>query len=144
MKVPGAFIVHIKFLSRGSDDQLPSPRPSANHSKETEGLSFHLQDQGHVATIAWENVPVSHLTPEEILHAPKRKREPTELHHAMDWLQDYLADGPKPAKEVYEAAEAEMISKGTLKRARGELGKKLKLERDGYQGTYHWLLIDGS
>ena len=63
------------------------------------------------------------------------------LWEAMDFLREQLADGPKPAKQIMEEAEAEGIYKRTLDRAKKELGAKSK--RNAMTGKWDWLLPDG-
>jgi hypothetical protein len=49
---------------------------------------------------------------------------------AMEWLRDFLADGPRPSDEVKRAAQLEEISATTLRRARERLG--VLVTRTGY------------
>jgi hypothetical protein len=61
----------------------------------------------------------------------------------MNFLRDELADGPKPAAEVQERAEAEAIAPDTLRRAR----RKLKVEAAPIKGKgpgagWQWSLAD--
>jgi putative DNA primase/helicase len=52
------------------------------------------------------------------------------LREAMDFLREELRDGPRPASEVQEKAEAEAIAPETLRRAR----RKLKVESAPIKG----------
>ena len=45
----------------------------------------------------------------------------TKLTSAKEFLAKYLADGPKPSTEIFEAAEADGIKKRTLFTAKEEL-----------------------
>jgi hypothetical protein len=74
-------------------------------------------------------------------HAKGSKGRPPEaLTEAVMWLQDFLAVGERPAKEIYEAAEANGIKKRTLGSAKKELDVKVRLEGFGKDGIWYWSL----
>ena len=50
----------------------------------------------------------------------------------MDFLRDFLADGPKPVSEVYEAGDANGHARITLRRAKGSSARAAI--KDGSQG----------
>jgi RecA-family ATPase len=54
------------------------------------------------------------------------KKEPSELDHAVKFLQNYLADGPKQASEIADKADSFSISAKTLERAKTTIGIKPK------------------
>ena len=65
----------------------------------------------------------------------KPGRPPEELTEAMTWLEDFLAAGEKPAKEIYEVAEVEGIKKRTLDSAKAKMG--IESPRIGFgKGSY--------
>jgi len=56
------------------------------------------------------------------------------LEVAQDFLRDILADGKRPAKEIYEEGISFGLSERTLDRAKAELG--IVSKRDGK--TWVW------
>lgn len=60
------------------------------------------------------------------------------LKEAMDFLREELADGPKLATEVKEAAEAAGVSTATLRRAKEALEIKAKREAGGIGESRPW------
>ena len=64
----------------------------------------------------------------------------TRCGQAVTWLQDFLASGERPAKEIYETAEANGIKKRTLGSAKKELDVKARLEGFGKDGIWYWSL----
>lgn len=57
---------------------------------------------------------------------------------AKEFLTSLLAMGPLPQQDVEEAAEANLIAKATLKRAKEDL--KIKPRKDGLKGPWLWEL----
>jgi putative DNA primase/helicase len=55
---------------------------------------------------------------------------------ASGFLQNVLAHGAMPTKQIEEAAEAAGISRATLRRAANELG--IITDKSGYQGEWSW------
>ena len=55
---------------------------------------------------------------------------------AVEFLQEILAEGPKPASEVAEMAEAMGLSSKPLRAARKELG--IKPQKVGFDGLWVW------
>ena len=68
------------------------------------------------------------------------KGHSTALDEAVAWLSDALADGPRPGKEVKDAAKADGISLRTLDRAKVKLG--VIAGPDGFGGAWMWSLPD--
>jgi len=67
------------------------------------------------------------------------QRGATAKEEARDFLQEYLANGPKPMKECEEVAEQKYsISLSTLKRAKKEL--RVQSNKDGAEGPWMWSL----
>ena len=83
-------------------------------SKAGVSIVFSIQDEG----LQW--CGTSTLTADELSAA-----QPNKHHHqrkdAMEWLKDYLRDGPQPSAIVIHAAEAVGISEKTLRRAKDHL-----------------------
>jgi hypothetical protein len=63
-----------------------------------------------------------------------------ERQQVVEWLREYLADGPKLAVEVRQAAEAHGFSLGTLRRAFRALGGEVVKSSGEAHGGWHWQL----
>jgi putative DNA primase/helicase len=61
-----------------------------------------------------------------------------ERHQAAEFLTDFLSDGPKPQKEVKEAAEAHGHAWRTIRRAQKDLG--IKPSKAAMTGGWAWSL----
>lgn len=83
-----------------------------------------------VTTSRLELIGDSDISAEDLLSdAPERGAK----GEAMRFLRELLADGPLPAKRVYEEAKTEDIAEKTLKRAKAALGvKSRKVVDDGW------------
>jgi putative DNA primase/helicase len=64
------------------------------------------------------------------------KDEATARHEAEDFLLDFLADGPKPAKECKAAARDAGHSPRTIDRAKSKL--RIASVKDGMTGSWVW------
>ncbi len=64
-------------------------------------------------------------------------RPPKAVAEVMAWLQNFLADGPKPSKVIMKEAKAKSFSKSTLDRAKENLS--IKPKKDG-MGGWTWEL----
>ena len=83
-------------------------------SKLGTSLMFTITDDG----LQW--CGPSTMTADE-LSAAQPRRHHHQRKDAMEWLKDYLREGPQPADMVVHAAEAVGISERTLKRAKEHL-----------------------
>jgi hypothetical protein len=73
------------------------------------------------------------------MRAADQSKESSALDEAKVFLRSYLADDPRPGSDVLKAALAEGISKGTLKRAKAEVGIGSKRQSEGNDGKGTWL-----
>jgi hypothetical protein len=64
------------------------------------------------------------------------------LNEAKNFLLDFLADGPKPAKECKAAAAEAALSWATVRRAQDKLG--IKPAKDSMTGGWTWSLPEGA
>jgi hypothetical protein len=104
-------------------NNLAAPQPS---------LAFEVtQPDGGAVALDWLG-PVEATADGLLGQARRRGRVPLALPTATAFLEDLLADGPRPAHEVWERARAEGISEMTLKRAKKELEVRSQ-----------WLKVDG-
>jgi len=102
----------------------------ANLSIEPSGLRFQV-DRGRVI---FDPTPCSQSADEAI--SSDGRMEARALDEAKAFLQEQLASGPRPAKEILDAAEAEGISVRTLRRA----GKALEIDirKSSRDGGWVW------
>lgn len=101
-------------------------------------LVYQLEDTGSgVARVAWEPEPFS-ISASDLLGAPVADEPRGAMDAAKSFLQDVLANGPKPARFVTDEATAAGISKRTLARARKTLG--IQASKAGMHGGWLWSL----
>jgi hypothetical protein len=99
------------------------------------GLVFSIVDNGDGPTVCFEPGRVD-IDPDEVDDGRKNRESPA-LAQAVEFLTTFLADGPRPQKDVDFAALAQGISpKGALRRAKGNLGVKSEL----VAGQWVWRL----
>jgi len=111
-----------------SDDKsrrMLLPLPS-NIGKGRPGLSFRVEDAGiyEAPKIVWEGT-IDDVSADDVVSEDSRK--PTsKVDRAEEIIELMLADGPRPAKEIEDAAFAEGISKTGLHTASKRLGIEKK------------------
>ncbi|HEY2760761.1 MAG TPA: AAA family ATPase [Pirellulales bacterium] len=114
-----------------------------NIGNDRTGLAYSLstrRESGGIPFCLWEAEPVT-TTADEALSLPLNKRGPApdERNQAADYLLAALTDGPRPAREMYEAAEQmHGIKKRTLDRAKRDL--KIEAFRVTVPGRWLWRL----
>jgi len=84
-----------------------------------------------------EIVGTSTASAADLLDAPTDEGR-TERDDAIDFLEAELAEGPRPSKEVKDAARAAHIADRTLSRAKADLG--VLSTKDGLNGGWRWRL----
>lgn len=103
-------------------------------------LAFELRQEGFI----W--CGLSDVTAEALLAPPKTEEEKSALDEAADFLQEALAEGPRPADDVVKEARKAGISEITLKRAKKQLGiqalKDGDLNKNGKR-AWRWHLPEG-
>jgi hypothetical protein len=91
------------------------------------GVAANTGNEVWAPHVAWlERVDVNAA---DAMAAANGARAPGARSKAEDFLRGYLEAGPMPAKAVYEAAEANGISKRTLERAKDKL--EISTTKDG-------------
>ena len=130
----------------GKDPEDPTGRrrlmlPVKNNiGNDKTGLAYTLESvpDSNMAVVEWEADPVEMSADDMLTAYPTRNPgpDPTERNEAAEWLIEALDDGPRPAKELLAQAEKDGISKGTLKRAKKELG--VISGKDGMTGGWTW------
>lgn len=133
------------------EDSSDTERRLLLHAKNNlaappQGLAFRLKQtivgdlgKGIVASrVEWEQEPVT-VTADEALAAEAAGAADTSSGvEAENFLQELLAEGPVPAKQVRADVDAAALSWSTVKRAKARLG--IKAEKDGMDGGWSWSL----
>ncbi len=97
--------------------------------------TVRLDDQAEAPKL--EIVGTSSISAADLLDMPAEEVR-TERDDAIEFLSAELADGPRPAKEIKDAANAANIHERTLKRAKSDLG--IQSTKDGLNGGWRWRL----
>ena len=121
-----------------------------NLSKSKTGLAYTIM----TAQVQTEQGLAGHayccFSPEEItiradeLLAPKppKSKQTPKQDLASEWLQEYLADGPKSATEIINVGSQMGFSQRTLERAKSKLGiQAIKTSEVGGVGKWEWSLL---
>jgi hypothetical protein len=118
----------MKVLTRAKCNLTRNSRESATFTvgtkQTTSGIVAPLLTRGEDIDMSADDVIADH-------------EARTAQDEAVEWLRDYLADGPKPAKQARSAARAVGIADRTLDRAKGRLRAKSKSSRD-LNGITEW------
>lgn len=122
----------------------------SNISRLQGGLAFRLEqtlleakedEPAVVATrVAWETTPISMTADEVVAALSAGDGGKTAKAEAVDFLEDALADGPKPASEIQKLARDAGHTSKSLRSARGSLG--VKPTKAGFDGGWMWALPD--
>ena len=105
---------------------------------ETIGYELVNTPPLNVGRVEWGG-PLS-LSADDLVRPPVPSRPSPAQEAASAFVLDALADGPRLARELYEAAEADGISKRSLVRAKSKLN--IEAERRGGaggDGAWYWL-----
>ena len=94
----------------------------ANLSTVPDGLDYSMQAEGDHGVFVWGGV--SDIDANELLSQPNHE-ERSARSEAKDFLFNFLADGPKNAKDVLKAAQQNAIADKTLRRAAKEIGVEI-------------------
>ncbi|MCR4644417.1 MAG: AAA family ATPase [Oscillospiraceae bacterium] len=87
-------------------------------------VGFERTERGPLNYLGEQSIDLQRLIDGESRVLPRDR--------AAEFLQDFLADGRKPVREVEEAAKAQGISKATLQRAIGQLSIKRIREKNSH------------
>jgi len=124
----------------------------ADANQKKKSLAFHF-DVKQVGTdprnekpisapfIVWEEGYVD-VTATEALSAVNENKTPSALNDAKEFLRDILVagGGRAPRADIEEAAEAEKITEGTLRRAKKALKVRAEKDRSIKDGAWYWVL----
>jgi hypothetical protein len=135
------------LLARDPEDPEPErgcqrvlAHVKSNVSTQAETLACEIEtvlldDQSEAPKL--KIVGTSTVSAADLLDAPSEEMR-TERDEAIEFLAAELADGPRPAKEIKQAASAANIFERTLKRAKADLG--VTSTKDGLNGGWRWRL----
>ena len=100
-----------------------------------EGLAFTI-DAGQFRWLGTSSVTADQMD------APQDEDTKTKLEEAMDFLQEELADGPRPSAELIKDARKQLdISERTLKRAKARMGiEHYRETTDDGRALWYWRL----
>jgi putative DNA primase/helicase len=113
-----------------------------NLAADVNGLSFTIKSDGTSSQpiIHWSPDPIEISADSIVGNARPRGRPDAACQDAMDWLRNRLANGPAPARDVQEEADAHGISKATVRRAFRELRGEAVKTGFGLFGEWMWRL----
>lgn len=84
----------------------------------------------------------STLTAEDVVGHPPARHERSTLQDAVEWLRDFLVDGPKEFPAIDKAARRQDIKPRTLRRAKEQLMEtgELRQSKKAFKGPWTWEL----
>jgi len=100
-------------------------------------IGYQIQD----GKFFWTGI--SHLTADNVLAPAPREEEKSAVEEAVDFLEEVLADGPRPAKEILKEARNVGITERTLNRAKTQVGviaKRIGEQGKRGGGIWYWYL----
>ena len=111
-------------LLLGRDPDNPELRILANTkpnlAPKARALRFALVSVGDVARIDWRGT--CDLNADDLCAMPDPDASPGALADAKEFLCEFLSDGEKATKDVYQTAQEQKVSERTLRRAARDLG----------------------
>lgn len=109
-----------------------------NLARDPSGLAFRIV--GNVPRVEWLSGPVNLSAEDLVRPEPEGSGRESREGEATEWLRLALADGPIPATEVRERADADGIKWRTIERAKAALGIVPTREGFGDSGRWVWEL----
>jgi putative DNA primase/helicase len=132
-------------ITRDPNDRQSSRRlmlpVKANLAPDATGFAYQIKSgMNGDPFLSWEEGAIDvtateALAPDETRH---RVRDAPNRIEAEEWLREHLAGGPKPAKDVEDAAGQEGHTKRTLMRAKKAIGAQSMKEED----RWVWSLVE--
>lgn len=109
-----------------------------NLSADSTGLAYKLIAKADgTPVIEWEPETVT-ISAEEAFSVPAYDDEQGERREAVEWLTDYLAGGPKSAKQVRVAAQENGLAWRTVRRA--QVALNIRPAKTRFDGGWEWAL----
>jgi putative DNA primase/helicase len=148
-----ARIVMVAARQQNGDDGKPGPRvlmrAKSNIGPDDGGFTYELQlvpmrsqPDIIVSVVSWLSGVDGNAR--DILAEAESVQDNEaigERRDAAEFLTDFLSDGPKPQKELKEAADANCHAWRTIRRAQKDLG--IKPSKNGMTGGWTWSLTEG-
>jgi hypothetical protein len=100
-------------------------------------IAFRITEEGK---FAWDGT--SNLRADDLVAPQQNADDRGALADAVEFLKQELAEGPVPAKRLFDRAKKENIADITLKRAKKALGGTATKRRKGeeHEGMWVWSL----
>lgn len=113
----------------------------SNLADDSSGLAYSIEPHGPDGgpIVCWEADAIR-MSADEAMNQLRTKpgRKPDDRNNAADWLSQYLTDGPKPAADVLDDAEADGFKPWTVRRAFKQL--ECRRHKGGFDGGWIWAL----
>lgn len=115
-----------------------------NNLAKPSGLAFHIEcktvsNEIEAPLLVFEHGVVAMTADEALTGEVSNDNGVRAIDDATSFLVRELRGGPKPAKEIADQAEAEMINVKTLRKAKQQLGI-ISIKEKGKNGGWNWLL----
>ena len=120
------------------DDRRILASVKQNLSRGSKSLAYRVvaDDEDAAPYIVWEGE--SDFTADDLIAPPQTHEQKSAFDDAFEFLKDYLQDGPKNSRDVYEKGQTCGHSRATLTRAsRSDHFEKVKL---GMKDGWCWML----
>ena len=109
-----------------------------NLSADSTGLAYKIiANADGTPVIEWESETVT-ISAEEAFSVPAYDDEQGERREAVEWLTDYLAGGPKSARQVRVAAQENGLAWRTVRRA--QVALNIRPAKTRFDGGWEWTL----
>jgi hypothetical protein len=102
-------------------------------------LSTTVDDSFATSHVAWDSTPVD-ITADQALAAHATARDSSGKAEAVEFLRDYLADGPMPQKSVIKAAKEYGLTNANCRDGKKALGIKPYKQKGNLKGGWMWAL----
>jgi hypothetical protein len=112
-----------------------APTAKTNHCVDPSAVSFRITG----GRVQIEETDIDILADDLVVEA-KRGRPPKKRAEVMTWLEELLADGKKPFREIKAAWEAAGFSEDTVENAAEELGIEKRGQGFGKAKVGYWEL----
>jgi hypothetical protein len=100
-------------------------------------LAYRLSSSdGGLPAVEW--LGTSPVSADELLGGRPRRERPRD--RAIDFLEQFLADGPRSSRELWQAAQKAGLTARTLNRAKRRLGIRCRRIYEKGQPVSYWLL----
>lgn len=131
------------------DEERRKLLPGKNNlAKNPKGLAFRLRSVKvgleliDSAVCEFESEVLNESVDDALDSGPGDRRAPKRIDEAADWLREFLSDGPKSSKDVWEEAERRGIKEKTLNRAKTKVGICHLISGSGKSRESKWELLE--